>query len=222
MKIKISPVICAVIIIYSALAGQAAAQVGAWSLGISIPEGNWQNYPAPDGRTNRFGFLGVAAELQYHYGAFDALSLKAGYILDHPQPFGARLERKPETIPGFDGDTRHAHGFFLFLQNKRGLPFGEALSTAGSYQGLDLGYGLCLSLMTRTKIAWADGWPVDSESYIKKDVELGLVGSAAYISPWDLYASVQYAPNLIKLAKRRSGFDYSHLAFLDLGFRVGR
>jgi hypothetical protein len=192
----------------SACAIAAQAQSTRWSIGFTIPEGNWMAYAAPDGWNNKFGFLGFTLEAAYAYSQSDSVSLKLGYLSDYPMPFGARIEQGKDPSPDYSGTVKHSYGFFLFLQNRYRSDFGLMAS-----------YGLALEAMTRTKLVWKEGKPDDGESYLRRSVDLGAVGGLSYISPWAIFAGAQYAPAFLSLTEKKAEFGYSHLAFFDLGFK---
>ena len=70
-------------------------------------------------------------------------------------------------------------------------------------------------------MVWKDGKPVNEESYLRKSVDLGAVGGLSYVSPWAIFAGAQYAPSVLSIGAEKTEFAYSHLAFLDLGFKLG-
>lgn len=191
-----------------ACACAAGAQSMKWSVGFSLPEGNWMGYAASDGWNDKFGFLGFTLEGAYAYSSNEAVSLKIGYISDYPMPFGARIEKSKDPAPGYSGTVKHSGGFFFFLQNRYRSEIGIAAS-----------YGLALEAMTRTKLAWKEGKPVDDESYVIRSVDIGAVGGLSYVSPVQLFAGLQYAPALLSLKGKKAEFGYSHLAFFDIGFK---
>jgi hypothetical protein len=196
--------------VLSACALSASAQAIRWGLSVSIPEGNWIAYAAPDGWNHTFGFLGFALEGAYAYSQNDSVSIKLGYLMDYPLPYGARLGKNKQTAPDFTGTVKHSYGFFLFLQNRYRSDFGLMMS-----------YGLGLEAMTRTKLVWEEGEPVDDRSYVKKRTEIGFVGGLSYVSPWAVFSGIQYAPSFLSLGGGRATIEYSHIAFLDLGFKLG-
>jgi hypothetical protein len=192
------------------MSANAQSSISQWSVGVSIPEGNWQLYRGQGAWAQKFGFLGVALEGKYYYTDSDAVSLKFGYLLDFPRPVGARLEKESSYKPGFSGVTTHSYGYFLLAENNH-----------VSEYGLNLSYGLALTAMTRTRIVWIDGMPDDKKSYILKPLELGLTGGLDYLSPWNLYAGIQYAPTFLSFRDRAARLEYAHIAFLDLGYMIG-
>ena len=198
------------IVIIVLCAASAQAQAIRWGFSISVPEGNWMAYRAPDGWNQKFGFLGIALEGAYAYADHDSIALKAGYLMDYALPFGARLGKAPEPAPGFTGTVKHSYGFFFFLQDRYRSDFGLMAS-----------YGLGFAAMTRTKLVWKDGEPVDRESYIRKRAEIGAVGGLGYLSPWAIFAGIQYAPSFLSLGEGKAEIEYSHIAFLDAGFKLG-
>ncbi len=169
---------------------------------ISIPEGNWFYLNTGNGYGNSFGFLGISGGFEYYFTNKYCLNIDFGGLTDFMLPFPAPVD--------YEGAYDRAFAIYGDIQ------------IGSDYKRLHYDVGLQFNRTLYYERETVELYPeyVDTLKYSVKQTNLGLAFSTYYRITKGFNIGLNYYPSFITMQNGNTKFEYSHLLFLELSFRI--